>query len=151
MNTQSGLNLAPDQNNTINSKQMQATIKHQQLSKEFFIDENCWITELSNSSDDSAVSIAQARVLPNEKTRWHRVNNTVERYYIQSGIGLVEVGTLPATKVSAGDVVIIPADCPQRITNIGVADLVFLAICSPRFSQDNYEDIESEMLNKNLG
>jgi oxalate decarboxylase/phosphoglucose isomerase-like protein (cupin superfamily) len=32
--------------------------------------------------------------------------------------------------------------CRQRITNIGPDDLVFLAICSPRFSQDTYEDIE---------
>jgi oxalate decarboxylase/phosphoglucose isomerase-like protein (cupin superfamily) len=32
--------------------------------------------------------------------------------------------------------------CPQRITNTGAEDLVFLAICSPRFSQDVYEDID---------
>jgi oxalate decarboxylase/phosphoglucose isomerase-like protein (cupin superfamily) len=32
--------------------------------------------------------------------------------------------------------------CRQRITNTGVDDLVFLAICSPRFSQDVYEDVE---------
>jgi oxalate decarboxylase/phosphoglucose isomerase-like protein (cupin superfamily) len=32
--------------------------------------------------------------------------------------------------------------CRQRITNIGKDDLVFLAICTPRFSQDAYEDID---------
>jgi oxalate decarboxylase/phosphoglucose isomerase-like protein (cupin superfamily) len=41
-----------------------------------------------------------------------------------------------------GDIVLIPPMCRQRIINIGQHDLVFLAICSPRFSQDVYEDID---------
>jgi oxalate decarboxylase/phosphoglucose isomerase-like protein (cupin superfamily) len=32
--------------------------------------------------------------------------------------------------------------CRQRITNMGSDDLIFLAICTPRFSQDIYEDID---------
>ncbi len=32
--------------------------------------------------------------------------------------------------------------CSQRITNIGPDDLIFLAICTPRFSNDVYEDLE---------
>jgi hypothetical protein len=39
-------------------------------------------------------------------------------------------------------VVVIPPSCPQRITNIGEHDLVFLAICSPRFRPEAYEDME---------
>ena len=35
--------------------------------------------------------------------------------------------------VEAGDVVVIPAGYSRRITNIGPVDLVFLAICTPRF------------------
>ncbi len=35
----------------------------------------------------------------------------------------------------------------QRITNSGDRDLVFLAICTPRFSLDAYEDIEEECNN----
>jgi oxalate decarboxylase/phosphoglucose isomerase-like protein (cupin superfamily) len=46
--------------------------------------------------------------------------------------------------VNPGDVVLIPPMCPQRITNCGTDDLVFIAICSPRFVQDAYEDIENE-------
>jgi len=37
---------------------------------------------------------------------------------------------------------LIPPLCPQRITNIGKNDLIFLAICSPRYMQDAYEDVE---------
>jgi mannose-6-phosphate isomerase-like protein (cupin superfamily) len=39
-------------------------------------------------------------------------------------------------------VVLIPAACPQRITNTGAGDLVFLAICTPRFTYEAYEELE---------
>ena len=37
---------------------------------------------------------------------------------------------------------IIPALCRQRIKNIGQDDFVFLVICSPRFTEDVYEDLD---------
>ena len=77
-----------------------------------------------------------------ETTCWHRLKGIDERYYILKGAGLVEVGDLPPQEVEVGDVVIIPALCHQRIKNIGQDDLVFLAICSPRFIDDAYEDLE---------
>ncbi|NOQ14098.1 MAG: cupin domain-containing protein [Methyloprofundus sp.] len=123
---------------------MQETIKKQNLSNEFFTPENCYITELSNTACDPDVSIARARVKPGETTRWHRLTDTIERYYILNGKGRVEVGDLAPQEVTAGDIVLIPAMCPQRITNMGAEDLVFLAICSPRFSNDVYEDTEDQ-------
>ena len=121
---------------------MKEAFKQQNLGIEFHTPENCLIIELSNSPDDPDLSIAQARVEPGVTTRWHRLRNTGERYYIISGHGLVEVGELPAQAVNPGDVVIIPPMCRQRITNIGSEDLVFLAICTPRFSPEVYEDME---------
>ncbi len=121
---------------------MKAAIKQQNLSHEFYTPEKCYITELSNTLDDPDVSIARARVEPRITTHWHRLKGTVERYYIINGRGRVEVGTLPPQEVSVGDIVLIPPMCRQRITNIGSEDLVFLAICTPRFSNDVYEDIE---------
>jgi mannose-6-phosphate isomerase-like protein (cupin superfamily) len=121
---------------------MQAAIKHQNLSNEFYTAEKCYITELSNTPEDPDASIARARVKPGVTTRWHWLIGTVERYYIVNGRGRVEVGKLPTQEVSAGDIVLIPPKCRQRITNIGSQDLVFLAICTPRFSDDVYEDIE---------
>ncbi len=67
---------------------------------------------------------------------------TVERYYIVNGRGRVELGKLSPKEVKPGDIVLIPPMCRQRITNIGLEDLVFLAICTPRFSNDAYKDIE---------
>lgn len=121
---------------------MKASIKQQHLSGEFYTPEKCHITELSNSSDDPDMSIARARVEPGVTTSWHRLNSTAERYYIIEGKGFVEIGDLQAQQVNAGDVVVIPPMCRQRITNTGSVDLVFLAICTPRFSTSNYEKIE---------
>ena len=123
---------------------MQAAILPYSPQDEFFIDEGCHIIELSNSSQDADVSIAQARVAPGVTTRWHRLTDTIERYVIISGTGLVEVGELAATEVNPGDVVLIPALCRQRICNTGNQDLVFLAICSPRFTNTCYEDLEAQ-------
>lgn len=120
---------------------MKETIKRQNLKNEFYIDEKCYVIELSNTPDDPDVSLARARVEPGVTTRWHRLKGTSERYFIISGRGLMEVGEQPPQEVTAGDIVLIPPMCPQRITNIGSEDLIFLAICTPRFTQDAYEEI----------
>jgi mannose-6-phosphate isomerase-like protein (cupin superfamily) len=106
--------------------------------------EGCYINELSNSDADPEVSIARARVRPRVTTRWHRLAGTTERYVILSGAGKVEVGNLAAQTVSPGDVVLIPPGCRQRITGMGNEDLVFLAICTPRFRPEVYEDMDPD-------
>ena len=121
---------------------MKAAIKRLNLAEEFYTAEGCYITEVSNTADDADASIARARLEPGKTTRWHRLDGTAERYVILSGCGRVEIGELPATDVVAGDVVLIPPMCRQRISNTGADDLVFLAICTPRFEQDIYQDID---------
>ena len=112
---------------------------------EFFIEERCHILELSNDDSDPGMSIARARVEPGVTTRWHRVRDTVERYVILDGVGRMEVGDWPAQEVQAGDVVMIPPSVRQRITNVGDSDLVFLAICTPRFRPEAYEEAEGQL------
>ena len=124
---------------------MKEAIKRQNLGNEFYIPEKCYITELSNTPDDPYASIARARVEPGVTTRWHRLTGTVERYYIINGRGRMEVGNQTPQEVTAGDIVLIPPMCRQRITNIGSEHLIFLAICTPRFSNDVYEDIEDNL------
>jgi mannose-6-phosphate isomerase-like protein (cupin superfamily) len=121
---------------------MNPAIKPLNLEHEFYILENCYITELCNSPEDPAISIARARVLPGVTTRWHRLRGTIERYYILSGAGRAEIGNLLPQDVSPGDAVLIPPMCRQRITNTGTSDLIFLAICSPGFKQEVYEDVD---------
>jgi mannose-6-phosphate isomerase-like protein (cupin superfamily) len=111
---------------------------------EYWFREGCFVTELSNSSNDEDLSVARIRVPPGGQTRWHRLIGTVERYVILSGQGEVEVGDQPATRVSSHDVIIIPADCPQRIRNSSDQDLEFLALCTPRFRPDHYVDLDED-------
>lgn len=119
---------------------MTSYIKSFDPEREYFFVEGCYINELSNSGLDSDVSISQARVTAGVTTQWHRLNGTTERYVILQGEGEVELGNCAPKQVKTGDVVIIPPQTRQRITNTGQQDLIFLAICSPRFQEKNYID-----------
>jgi mannose-6-phosphate isomerase-like protein (cupin superfamily) len=114
------------------------------MKAEFWTPEGCYILEISNSPDDEAASIARARVTPGVTTRWHRLRDTAERYVILQGRGRVEVGDTAPREVGPGDLVLIPPSVRQRITNIGKEDLVFLAICTPRFRSEAYEDLRQK-------
>ncbi|HET8898468.1 MAG TPA: cupin domain-containing protein [Rhodanobacteraceae bacterium] len=110
------------------------------MGAEYAFREGCHITERWNADADVAVSVAQARVAPGVTTRWHRLVGTVERYLIVSGSGVVEVGELAPQALTAGAAVLIPADTRQRIRNTGTTDLIFLAVCTPRFRLECYRD-----------
>ncbi|MCP5207234.1 MAG: cupin domain-containing protein [Hahellaceae bacterium] len=128
---------------------------------EYYFQEGCHIIELLNREDDADVSIARARVTPGATTRLHALINTSERYLILQGQGEVFIGGRTTSNgqansdmeeniaaeplrqaVAIGDMVIIPPGVPQQITNTGSDDLVFLAICTPRFEVKCYTEIE---------
>lgn len=110
-----------------------------EIVKEYYTEERCYITELHNNGDSS---IARARVKPGVTTGLHSLIETFEQYVIIEGEGEVEVGDSPATKVGPLDVVNIVADRPQRITNTGTVDLIFLCLCTPGFNQEAYKNLE---------
>ncbi|MCC5840526.1 MAG: cupin domain-containing protein [Opitutales bacterium] len=122
---------------------MNARIHRTPEAEEFFFKEGCHILELWNDCADREVSIARARVPKGGLTRWHRLVGTTERYLILEGEGSVQVGELPPAKVERGSVVVIPPGNRQRIRNTGQRDLVFLAVCSPRFRPEAYQDLET--------
>ncbi len=119
-----------------------ASLMHHGPVAEYFFAEGCFITEWWNSPADTEVSVARARVEPGVTTRWHRLRNITERYLILEGRGRAEVGDLPPEEVGPGAVVLIPPEVRQRIVNTGDADLIFLAVCTPRFTLAGYEDVE---------
>ena len=111
-------------------------------SPEFWTDERCFITECLNSEEVPEFSLAVARVKPSVTTQLHSLRNTKEIYIIRKGTGLVLVGK-KEVEVSIGDSVIIPANTPQRITNLSDSeDLEFYCNCSPRFVPAAYENLE---------
>ena len=121
---------------------MRAAVKRASAQVEFEIDERCHIVEVANDADDEAVSIARARVEVGVTTAWHRLAGISERYIIISGEGRVEIEGIEPTVVVPGDVVRIPADAAQRIANTGSEDLIFYAVCAPRFRTEAYTNLE---------
>lgn len=119
---------------------MQPAVIKYSSTAEYFFREGCFINELSNRTEDEELSIARVRVRPGEGTRWHHLKDRIERYVIMQGVGMVEIGDLPPQQVASGDVVCIPAGYRQRIVNVGDVDLVFLALCTPRFVLECYTD-----------
>lgn len=119
---------------------MRAEIAHENESEEFPTDERCSILELWNRKDDNNVSIARARVKPGVTTQAHSLKGIIERYLIVSGSGVVYIEGMQPEHVGPGDLVFIPSDTVQKIQNIGSNDLVFYAICTPRFVIEAYQD-----------
>lgn len=121
---------------------IKASVMHPDPDDEFGTEERCYILEMSNSEADEALSVARARVEPGVTTAWHSVEETAERYVLLEGEGQVEVEGLAPEDVGRGDVVIIPPNARQRISNTGSEDLVFLALCTPRFRPERYRHLE---------
>jgi mannose-6-phosphate isomerase-like protein (cupin superfamily) len=109
-------------------------------SREYYFEERCHILEIMNSPQAPELSIARARVGPGVTTVLHALDRT-EVYYILEGHGEVRVGN-QRTTVKPGAAVYIARGIPQQITNTTNRDLVFLALCTPRFSTESYTSLE---------
>lgn len=103
--------------------------------------ERCYITELLNEDAYPEVSIARTRVEPGVTTQLHALSVS-EWYIIESGRGLMRVGDAPEFGVAPGDTISIPKGVEQQITNRAARDLVFLCVCTPKFSQECYTSLE---------
>jgi len=108
-------------------------------SKEYYFKEGCFIEEWHNQSDDQQCSVARVRVEAGKTTKLHALENTTERYVMLGGSAMVTVGE-KRWRVSEGDVIVIHPGEQQKIENLQREDLVFLAICTPRFVVENYRE-----------
>jgi mannose-6-phosphate isomerase-like protein (cupin superfamily) len=110
---------------------------------EYLTPEKCFIAE--NYSNE-VVSIARATVKLGVTTLAHHLVGVQEIYLITGGQGKITIGGLEPTDIDVGDVVIIPPETSQKVTNTGKTDLVFYCICTPRFTEDCYVNEEPEKL-----
>jgi mannose-6-phosphate isomerase-like protein (cupin superfamily) len=117
---------------------MRTAVRRAEATSEFETRERCYILDVANDEGDDEMSIARARVPAGISTEWHQLTDTDERYIIVSGKGRVEVAGIEPAEVQPGDVVRIPANTPQRITNTGGEDLTFFCVCTPRFDAECY-------------
>jgi mannose-6-phosphate isomerase-like protein (cupin superfamily) len=111
-------------------------------STEYETPERCRILKIWDDDRDTSVSVARATVKPGVTTQPHRLRGVDERYLIIQGTGVVTIGATAPQQVVPGDVVVIPSETSQQISNVGETDLVFYCICTPRFSPDCYESLE---------
>lgn len=114
------------------------------------IEPGCFLTDWLNDPADNDVSIARIRVAPGAETRLRRFDSIWERYVVLEGQGRIELvgptrafteGDHTISALEPGDVVVIPPNFSRRITNIDDHDLVFLAICTPRFRPASQPDV----------
>jgi mannose-6-phosphate isomerase-like protein (cupin superfamily) len=108
---------------------------------EYLTPEHCYIAE---NFSDKDVSIARATVKPGVTTLPHHLKGIQEIYLITSGQAKVNIGGLEPTDVGVGDVVIIPPETSQKVTNTGKTDLIFYCICTPRFTEACYVNEAAE-------
>lgn len=111
------------------------------FAKETYFKEGCFIQEWHNSPDDLEVSVAHVRVEPYQTTKLHALIDTAERYVLLHGKARVTVDQ-KVWEVVPGDVVLIPPGVAQQITNLENDDLLFLAVCTPRFELKNYRELQ---------
>ncbi len=107
---------------------------------EYYFKEGCYILEYHNDSRDPNISIARARLVGGQTTQMHRLVDTSERYLILQGEAEANVNG-ETFDLKKGSSLFIPEGHTQCITNTGEDDLVFLAICHPRFEIENYRRV----------
>ena len=124
---------------------MHAKIIHPDEKNEFPTSEGCFILELWNTEEDSAVSVARARLTAEiKKTKPHYLVGISERYLIASGNGVVHIEGLAPKPVGPGDMVVIPPGSMQWIENTDSSDLIFYCICTPRFTAEAYKEFSDD-------
>jgi len=108
---------------------------------EVWTGERCYISELINDEAWPEFSIARTRVEPGITTQLHELS-VHEIYVIESGTGLMTVGNYAPFPVGPGEIVTISQHVSQCIENTGTGDLLFLCVCTPKFSQECYTSLE---------
>lgn len=95
-----------------------------------------YITEWWNTPEDPALSVARMRIESGVSTQPYQLHGITERYLFLSGNGFVEIDGV-VHRVGPGDGMLIKPGAWRSVTNKGMNDMGWLAICRPRFSRLN--------------
>jgi len=114
-------------------------IKRLEECVEIIANDGCRLRELLHSDRDGVelpYSLAHARVEAGKGTFPHRLRAQDEVYTILSGGGIMHIGQ-ESEEVSAGDTIFIPAGAEQWIENTSEGELVFTALVSPPWREED--------------
>lgn len=81
-------------------------------------------------------SLAEASVLPGQKTLMHRHLVSEELYHVTSGCGRMALGER-VFEVTVGDTVCIPPGTAHWIENTGMTALKVLCMCAPAYAHED--------------
>ncbi len=96
------------------------------------------VRELMHPGDQGRQSLAEAIVLPGNRTRAHRHHLSEEIYHFLAGSGIMELGDR-SFRITAGDTVRIPPGTPHALLNDGDNELRLLCCCAPPYSHEDTE------------
>ena len=83
-------------------------------------------------------SIAHAVLKAGESSLVHKLKTSIEIYYILEGKGIICIDD-ESEEVKSGQIVYIPANSRQYITNTGNDELKFLAMVYPMWQKEDEE------------
>lgn len=89
-----------------------------------------------------AQSLAEATLSPGGRTALHRHHLSEELYHVTAGHGVMLLGERRFV-VSPGDTVAIPPGMAHCLENTGDSPLVVLCACSPAYSHEDTELLET--------
>ena|SRR3989344_5028919 len=87
-------------------------------------------------------SLAEAIMAVGQGTQLHKHQRSEEIYHITAGTGLMTLGQ-ETFSVGVGETICIPPGTPHRIENTGKGELKILCCCSPPYSHDDTELLDS--------
>lgn len=87
-------------------------------------------------------SLAEATIHPGMRTQWHRHAVTEELYHVTSGRGMMHLGETQFD-IQPGDTIRINPGTPHCVEATGPDPLRILCCCSPAYSHDDTELLES--------
>ena len=90
-----------------------------------------------NENIEANFSLAYAKLLPGEVSLKHRLQSSIELYFILNGKGLMHIDD-EAEEVFEKDLIFIPVGAEQFIENLSNEnELEFLCIVSPKWNKED--------------
>lgn len=83
-------------------------------------------------------SLAEAIILPGQKTQRHRHLESEELYFVTQGVGRMTLGDA-VFSIDVGDTVLIVPGTAHCVEATGASPLYILCCCSPAYSHDDTE------------
>ena len=98
----------------------------------------CELLHPKNENIEMGCSVAHAILEEGKASLPHKLNSSVEIYYITKGNGKIHIND-ESSHVEPGEIIYIPPGSVQFIENIGKSNLEFLCVVTPAWQEKDEE------------